>query len=88
VLESVDSFALGELVVAIGGGRRAKEDAVDPRVGLTVRRRLGDPVAPGDVLVELHLAQEDPGAVERARGCFRIGDGPAKAPELVLERVE
>jgi pyrimidine-nucleoside phosphorylase len=88
VLEAVDTFALGELVVAIGGGRRAKEDEVDPRVGLVVGRRIGDQVAAGDVLVELHLAQENPGAVERARGCFHIGDGPVQAPELVLERVD
>jgi pyrimidine-nucleoside phosphorylase len=88
VLEAVDSFALGELVVAIGGGRRAKEDEVDPRVGLRVRRRLGDPIALGDALVELHLAREDPAALDRARRCFRIGDGPAEAPQLVLERVE
>jgi thymidine phosphorylase len=88
VLEAVDTFALGELVVAIGGGRRAKEDEVDPRVGLVVGRRIGDQVAAGDMLVELHLAQENPGAIERARGCFHISDGPVQAPELVLERVD
>ena len=88
VLEAVDSFALGELGVAIGGGRRAKEDEVDPRVGILVRRRVGDRVAAGDELAELHLAKDDPAAVERARACFRVGDGPAAAPELVLERIE
>jgi pyrimidine-nucleoside phosphorylase len=88
VLEAVDSFALGELVVGIGGGRRAKEDPVDPRVGLMVRRRIGDRVAAGDLLAELHLAKDDAAAVERARACFRIGDGPAAAPELVIERVD
>jgi pyrimidine-nucleoside phosphorylase len=88
VLETVDSFALGELVVGIGGGRRAKEDKVDPRVGLMVRRRIGDRVAAGDLLAELHLAKEDAGVVERARACFRIGEGPAAAPQLVIERVD
>jgi len=88
VLEAVDSFALGELVVAIGGGRRAKEDEVDPRVGLMVRRRIGDRVAAGDRLADLHLAKDDAGAVGRARACFRVGDGPAAAPELIIERVD
>jgi pyrimidine-nucleoside phosphorylase len=88
VLEAVDSFALGELVVAIGGGRRAKEDKVDPRVGLMVRRRIGDRVAAGDLIAELHLAKDDGGAVERARTCFRIGEGPAAAAQLVIERVD
>ena len=88
VLEAVDNFALGELVVAIGGGRRAKEDEVDPRVGLRVLRRIGDRVRAGDPLAELHLAAEDASAVARARDLFRVGDGPAPAPELVIERVE
>jgi pyrimidine-nucleoside phosphorylase len=88
VLEAVDSFALGELVVAIGGGRRAKEDEVDPRVGLLVRRRIGDRVTQGDVLAELHLASEDPSMVARARAGFLVGDGPARAPELVIERLD
>jgi pyrimidine-nucleoside phosphorylase len=88
VLEAVDSFALGELVVGIGGGRRAKEDEVDPRVGLMVRRRIGDRLAAGDRLAELHLAKDDAGAVARGRACFRLGEGPATAPELVIERVD
>ncbi len=88
VLEAVDSFALGELVVGLGGGRRAKEDEVDPRVGLVVRCRIGERVSAGDVLAELHLARGDVAAIERARACFRVGDGPATAPELVIERVD
>ncbi len=88
VLQAVDCFGLGTLSVAIGGGRRAKEDEVDPRVGMRVRRRIGDRVAAGEPLAELHLAREDAGAVERARACFRVGEAPAAAPELVIERIE
>jgi pyrimidine-nucleoside phosphorylase len=84
---AIDTFVLGKLVVAIGGGRRAKEDAVDPRVGLLVRARLGDAVRAGDVLAEIHLAADDPAAVARAAGCFTIGDQAVSAPALVIERV-
>jgi pyrimidine-nucleoside phosphorylase len=88
VLEAVDSFALGELGVAIGGGRRAKEDPVDPRVGILVKRRVGERVDAGDVLAELHLAKDDPAAVERARACFRVSDGPVATLPLILERID
>ncbi|MEK7824496.1 MAG: thymidine phosphorylase [Candidatus Eisenbacteria bacterium] len=84
---AIDTFGLGELVVAIGGGRRAKGDTVDPRVGLLVRARLGDAVRAGDVLAEIHLAADDPAAVARAAGCFTIGDQAVPAPALVIERV-
>ncbi len=86
-LATIDTFGLGELVVAIGGGRRAKEDEIDPRVGLVVRRRLGERVARGDVLAQLHLPAADPAAVKRAAGCFTVADTAAPAPPLVIERV-
>jgi pyrimidine-nucleoside phosphorylase len=88
MIEAIDTFAMGELAVAIGAGRRAKEDEVDPRVGLMVRVRLGAAVRAGDTLAELHLAAEDPGAVARAAACFTIGDRAPAVPPLVLERVE
>jgi len=87
-IAAIDTFALGDLVVTIGGGRRAKEDAIDPRVGLMTRRRIGDGVRAGDVLTELHLARRDEAAVERARRAFTIGDAPVAAPELVIAKVE
>uniref|UniRef100_A0A832I504 Thymidine phosphorylase n=1 Tax=Eiseniibacteriota bacterium TaxID=2212470 RepID=A0A832I504_UNCEI len=84
---AVDTFGLGELLVAIGAGRRRKEDEVHPGVGLVVRRRVGDPVRVGETLATLHLAAEDPAAVARAAACFSIADEPAAPPALVLERV-
>jgi pyrimidine-nucleoside phosphorylase len=88
VLESIDCFSLGECVVSIGGGRRTKEDVVDPAVGVLVRRRLGDRVTRGDVLAELHLSRPDGGAVARAAACFRLGDRVTAPPPLVLERLD
>ncbi len=37
--------ALGELLVSLGGGRRRKEDAIDPSVGIRLLRKAGDRVA-------------------------------------------
>ncbi len=85
-----DCFALGELVVAIGGGRRAKEDAIDPAVGLQVLKRPGEAVQRGEPIAELHLAREAAGVAARAAECFTIAE---RAPEasrglnLVLERI-
>ena len=87
-IQAIDTFALGELAVGLGAGRRAKEDAVDPRVGLMIHARLGTQVRAGDTLAELHLASEDPGATARAAACFTIGDAVLAVPPLVIERVE
>jgi pyrimidine-nucleoside phosphorylase len=87
-IQAIDTFGLGELAVTLGAGRRAKEDAVDPRVGLRIHGRLGGEVRAGDTLAELHLASDDPGAVARAVACFTVGDGAPAATPLILERVE
>ncbi len=86
-LAAVDAHALGELVVALGGGRRAIEQGIDPRVGLVVHRRIGDRVAGGETLAEVHLAAADDGALGRARACFVVGETPVAPPALVLERI-
>jgi pyrimidine-nucleoside phosphorylase len=82
-----DCFALGELVVGLGGGRRAKEDAIDPRVGLVVLRQPGDAVRAGEPLAELHMAAPDGGAVERAAACFTLADAAGARAPVVLERI-
>ena len=88
VLSAVRTFALGELIVHLGGGRVAKEDDVDPRVGVRVLRRIGDAIASGDTLVEVHAAGDDPGLAARARACFVIEGRAAEPPALILERID
>jgi pyrimidine-nucleoside phosphorylase len=84
-----DCFALGEAVVAMGGGRRAKEDAVDPRVGLVLMRERGSRLAAGEPFATLHLAVPDAAMAARVSACFTLADAaPAGLPaDLVLERV-
>jgi pyrimidine-nucleoside phosphorylase len=88
-LATCDCFALGESVVAMGGGRRAKEDRVDPRVGLVLVRDRGAELAKGETFAKLHLAKPDPGIADRVAACFDIADeAPEPLPrDLVLERI-
>jgi len=88
-LAGCDCFALGESVVAMGGGRRAKEDDVDPRVGLVLTRERGAKLAAGEAFATLHLAAPDEAMAARVIACFTVADQPPAAlpADLVLERV-
>jgi pyrimidine-nucleoside phosphorylase len=88
-LAGCDCFGVGEAVVAMGGGRRAKEDAVDPRVGLVLTRERGARLAAGEGFATLHLAAPDPAMAARVTAGFTFADAPpAPLPaDLVLERV-
>ena len=46
--------ALGEMVVAMGGGRRMATDTVDPAVGLEIFPRVGQGITGGEVIAKVH----------------------------------
>ena len=54
----IDARAVGEAVVALGGGRRRKTDRIDPRVGVTVLRGVGERVARGEPVLEIRAATD------------------------------
>ncbi|MFD1883052.1 thymidine phosphorylase [Paracoccus pacificus] len=56
VFRSCDARALGEVVVALGGGRTRAGDAIDPGVGLTEIATLGQTVGPDHPLCVIHAA--------------------------------
>ena len=85
---SVDTFALGELGVRIGAGRRTSDQAIDPRVGLVTKARLGDRVEAGAALTELHLTSDNPKAMAEAAACYGISETPVDAPPLLLETLD
>jgi pyrimidine-nucleoside phosphorylase len=45
---------LGEMIVAMGGGRRTASDAIDPAVGVEILPRAGQQVRGGEVLAVVH----------------------------------
>src|SRR5439155_25125194 len=48
VVQRVDPKIIGRAVVAMGGGRLAVEDAVDPTVGFVITVKPGDKVPAGE----------------------------------------
>ncbi len=90
VVQSLNSTAIGMAGVVLGAGRRQVTDPVDPGVSLFVRRKIGDTVSAGDVLVEVHY-NDDRGlddALARIAGAYVIGDTPATPGPLVIKTIE
>lgn len=88
-ITAIDGEALGLAVVALGGGRRVETDRVDPTVGFTDMRGVGDTVARGEALCTIHAASED--AAEAAAMAVRaaVTLGATVTPSLlVLERID
>ncbi len=82
---ALDAPALGRAALALGAGRRTKEDDVDPTAGLVLEKKPGDAAAPGDVLARLHARH--PGGLDAARAAvqsaYAYGE-TAPAPRPIL----
>ena len=56
---AVDSYAVGLATMALGAGRVRKEDAIDPSVGIVLRKKVGDAVRPGESLATVHARSDE-----------------------------
>jgi pyrimidine-nucleoside phosphorylase len=54
----IDCQAIGIASVILGGGRKKKEDSIDPSVGIIMHRKLGDRVSAGEPLCTIHYNSE------------------------------
>src|SRR5262249_34822932 len=59
VVAAMEAEAVGRLAMAMGGGRAAKSDVIDPAVGIVLHRKTGDGVQPETELAALHLRASD-----------------------------
>jgi pyrimidine-nucleoside phosphorylase/thymidine phosphorylase len=85
---TIDAYAVGEAIVALGGGRRRAEDAIDPAVGIVFAKKVGDAVKAGETLAVVHAGTADPAPVIASLGAAIIlaDEAPAHLP-LVRARL-
>jgi len=85
VLAEVDAEALGRASADLGAGRRRKGEPVDPAVGVVFRPKIGDRLAAGAPLGEVHARDEDAAraCVERVLAALTFGEDPVEPPPLV-----
>lgn len=88
VVTRIDTRAVGEAVVHLGGGRLRNGDAIDPRVGFSALKGLGMAAGPGAPLARVHAATEDAAsrAIAALQSAYALGDS-AGLPQLVQDRV-
>jgi thymidine phosphorylase len=82
-LAEVDTFAVGNAVIMLGGGRRKLDDTLDPAVGLTGIVPIGTQIDADTPLAMVHAASRESAeqvATLMRKACRISGDAPAKRP--------
>jgi thymidine phosphorylase len=85
----LDARAIGRAATLLGAGRLAKEDAVDPAVGVVLHAKQGDPVKRGGPLATLCYNDDRRLAAARtlAGSAYSLGAVPAAARALIRDRI-
>lgn len=86
---SIDTFGIGMAAVKLGGGRAKVGDAVDPVVGITIEKKRGDRIYPGDT-VALVLANDETKAKSAEEQIISSYSFSSKKPvidKLIKERI-
>jgi pyrimidine-nucleoside phosphorylase len=76
----IDAAIIGETVRELGGGRFREDDQIDHSVGVVLRKTLGDAVAEGEVLLDVHASTEDAARIAEHRLIDAIGISAEPVP--------
>jgi pyrimidine-nucleoside phosphorylase len=89
-VQAIDCYKIGLAAVALGAGREKIGASIDPAVGFTELRKIGERVRKGEPLATMH--SNDSARAETSRSligeAYRIGEQAPAPPKLIVERLE
>ena len=85
IVSRIHAEAVGLVSMKLGGGRATKEDVIDPRVGVVLCKKLGDPVAEGEAIAVVHAADAEHAAEARKQlqACYEFSSRPVVRPPFI-----
>jgi pyrimidine-nucleoside phosphorylase len=88
-VQRLGAIAVGHAALHLGAGRRTKEDAIDHAVGVLCRKKRGDEVAVGEVVAEVHAADDSSAdaAAAEVLASYELGGTPPRARRIVLDTI-
>lgn len=86
---AINAEAIGVSAMLLGAGRKKKDDMIDYSAGLTMVKKVGDKVNPGDTICLLHTNHGEYAEVERmVRGAYSFGDTRPAPINYVYEVIQ
>jgi pyrimidine-nucleoside phosphorylase len=84
-IAAIDAEAIGLAAVDLGAGRKRKGDPIDPGVGIVLHSKIGDRVAPGERIGEIHARDRDAAtaAAQRVASSLTLTENDVEPPPLV-----
>ncbi|GGF08834.1 pyrimidine-nucleoside phosphorylase [Halobacillus andaensis] len=80
----IDAESIGVAAMYLGAGRATKDDIINHGVGITLNKKIGDPVRAGEALVVLHSDNEQAeDSIQKVKEAYQITDDKVDTPTLI-----
>ncbi|MFC4411009.1 pyrimidine-nucleoside phosphorylase [Chungangia koreensis] len=87
-VESLEADEIGTAAMLLGAGRATKDSEIDLAVGIVLKKKIGESVAKGEPLAEIHSNREDVDEViARLQKYIKVSAQKIEAPPLIGELI-
>lgn len=84
-ISEIDAYEMGVVNLLLGGGRRRKEDAINPGVGIVFKKKVGDRVKKNEPLATIYYDKVLDGEIEqRFSSSVKISPKVVEKPPVIL----
>ena len=85
---TLSAIGIGQITHGLGCGRKTPASPIKYHPGIILRKKVGDPVSEGDVILEVHHDDEDVIPMKLLRDAVEIVVDPPPKSELVIKLIE
>lgn len=88
-ISKADADAIGRVSLLLGAGRAKTTDTIDPAVGLSGLKKIGEPIEEGEPLCTIHSNghEDETQLAQLLDSAFEISDDPVEPLPLILEEI-
>jgi len=89
-IREIDALELGMTSILLGAGRQKIDEAIDPKAGIVLKKKAGDPVSAGDPLAIIYTDREDVLSTSRERisKAFKVSPAKPNHKPMVLNIID
>lgn len=89
-IDNIDALEVGFVNIMLGAGRMKVDDAIDPKAGIILKKKVGDSVDAGEILAVLFTDKKDilESAAHRLERAFGIATEPSVSQPLIRSMID
>ncbi|MBT7153265.1 MAG: thymidine phosphorylase [Deltaproteobacteria bacterium] len=86
-IKSLDALAIGRGSVVLGAGRQTLASVIDPAVGVILKKKIGDKVEAGEMVMEIKYNDDKKlaDALPHFQGSITIGETTVPTPMVIIK---